>query len=120
LALDAKGGADKGAGQFGYQLLGCVGLIAEPPGEIAVQATLVARPVAKLMIGGSVVAGGVGEVLREGQGDEIGMRSVIGLVATMPDIGAGRGNEGLRPLDARGLGKRLRGRGDLLGKPVDL
>src|SRR3546814_4697276 len=48
------------------------------------------------------------------------MRSVISLVSTMPDIGAGSGNEGLRPVDPLGFGKRLRGRGDLLGKALDL
>ena len=59
-------GAGDGGAELGDEFLGGVGVVTEAAAEVSVEAGRVARPVAQLVAGGAVEAGGVDELVPVG------------------------------------------------------
>jgi hypothetical protein len=110
---DAQGGAGEGGRQLGDQFLETVGLGPKAPRLVTVQARGMARPVRQLMQGGAVVVDLLAEGRLRRDADIVESRGVIGLVAADPEIGAGRGDQGLDVRDdltlGQGRGRRRQG-----------
>src|SRR5690606_27255493 len=75
---DAGGGAPHGGAELGNELLGGVGVGAEPPGELASDSAAVAGPVDVLVGGGRVVVRGVVELGEVRKADGVGGGLVAG------------------------------------------
>jgi hypothetical protein len=98
--LEPKVSAQEGGAQLGHEFFAGIAVVTEALApEIAVEAGRMAGPVGRLMGERRVVGLRVAERFERWHLDVIQRGAVVGAVAAMPDVGAGRGEEGLGPGD---------------------